>query len=467
MLRAGAAQRVITPSIGTPLAGYASRAAGDLRSRYIHDDLCVKALVLRSKDGWALLSADLIGIDAVATRRIRAGIAAQTDLAPEAIALCSTHTHAGPVVCPVAGAVSPENLNAVGSDGKVQASYGQAAALSPTAYYAGLVDEAWKEWMIGQAVEAAVEAWRGAVPAEIAFGQTEVDGLASSRRVRLSDGSWADPRREAPSGTQVVSCTEVDPTVSLLGVRERESKAPLAVILNYATHPWVFNTSGISAELAGAAARRVAAAWHTPGSAAPVVLYTTGPQGDVTLIWNIQVDKVWKLQPGEDLAGSLPRRERAFDEELARLSKILADRAVAQLAVLENWHGEVPVGAKRREILLPLKDGYETPAGILLADWQRQAPAGQHRTELQLLWAGDWRLLALPGEPFSSLGRQIRTQAPPGALMLAALANDYGSVSYIAAPADYAQGGYELVVSPAGPKTGEVLVAEAGAFLQS
>jgi hypothetical protein len=227
-----------------------------------------------------LLTADLIGVDAVATERIRAGIAAQTDLAPEAIALCCTHTHAGPAVCPVAVAVSPENLNAVGPDGKVTASYGRAvAALSPTAYYADLVDEAWKERMIGRAIEAAVEAWRRAVPAEIAFGQAGVDGVASSRRVRLSDGSWADPRREAPPDVGVISRTEINPAVSLLAVRERESKASLAVLLNYATHPWVFNTSGLSAELAGATARRVAAAWQSPGVAAPVVLYTTGPEG--------------------------------------------------------------------------------------------------------------------------------------------------------------------------------------------
>jgi hypothetical protein len=250
-------------------------------------------------------------------------------------------------------------------------------------------------------------------------------------------------------------------------VRECESRVPLAALLNYATHPWIFNTSGISAELAGATARRVAAAWQAPGAAAPVVLYTTGPQGDVTLIWNIQVDKVWKLQPGEDLAGSLPRRESAFDEELGRLSGLLADRALAQLAVLKNWRSALPVEARRREILLPLKEGYLPPAEILLADWQRSAPVGQHRTELQILRAGDWRLLALLGEPFASLGQQIRAQAPAGELMLAALANDYGSVSYIADRAAYAHDGYELVVSPAGPETGEVLVAEAVAFLHS
>src|SRR5689334_11165031 len=106
-LRAGAAERLITPAVGASLVGYASRAAGDLHSRYVHDDLYVKALVLRSATGnWAILAADLIGIDSVAVGRIRAGVAAQTNLAPEAILVCATHTHAGPAVCPIAGAVA-------------------------------------------------------------------------------------------------------------------------------------------------------------------------------------------------------------------------------------------------------------------------------------------------------------------------------------------------------------------------
>ena len=467
-LRAGAAQRVITPAVGAPLVGYSSRASGDLKSRYLHDDLSVKALVLRSGDGgWALLAADLIGLDAVATGRIRAEVAARTNLKPDAILVCATHTHAGPAVGPIAGAVPLDSLHAVGPDGKVTASYGRAVqALTATAYFGDLVDETWKDLMIGQAVGAVVEAWELAVEAEIAWGETQAAGVASSRRVHLSDGSWADPRRESPAGAQVVSRTEIDSTARVLAVRDRKSKAPLAVLVNYSTHPWVFNTSGLSAELAGAVARRLTAAWQTAGAAAPVALYTAGPQGDATMIWNIDVDKVWKLLPGETVIDSLPRRERGFDEELARLGGRLADPILNLLAGMDDWHGDIALGAERREILLPLKEGYQAPPEMLLADWQ-QAPAGHHRTELQLLWAGDWNLLALPGEPFTSLGRQIRANAPQRELVLVAVANDYGPVSYVAERADYEQGGYELVVSPAGPTAGEVLVAEARAFLQA
>jgi hypothetical protein len=239
------------------------------------------------------------------------------------------------------------------------------------------------------------------------------------------------------------------------------------VLLNYGSHPWVFNTSGLSAELAGATARQISAGWRSRVAEGPIVLYTAGPQGDVTLIWNIDVEKVWNLRPEESAADSLPRRERGFSEELDRLSGRLAGEVLALLARLPGWNSDLTLRAERREILLPLKEGYIPPSEILLSGWQMDAPAGQHRTELQLLTAGGWGLLALPGEPFTSLGLQIRANAPIRNLMLVVVANDYGPVSYLAERQDYEQGGYELVVSPAAASAGEVLVAEALAFLNA
>src|SRR5713101_1900625 len=96
-LRAGAAQRVITPRLGISLVGWSMRAAGDSLARYVHDDLYVKALVLQ-RDGraGALIAADLVGVDAVSAERIRQGVCAQCELDPHSILICATHTHSGP-----------------------------------------------------------------------------------------------------------------------------------------------------------------------------------------------------------------------------------------------------------------------------------------------------------------------------------------------------------------------------------
>jgi hypothetical protein len=467
-LLAGAAERLITPAVGGVLAGYASRAAGDLHSRYRHDDLHARALVLRQGAlGWGLLVLDLLGLDAAGVEHIRRAVARRTDLAPEAILVCATHTHAGPPACAVAGAVAPENLNAVRADGALTAHYGHAAALSPTAYYAADVDPAWRAWMLSQAAEALVAAWEALRPAECAYGAAEVSGVASSRRVRLADGSWADPRREPAPAAEVIARTEIDPALRVLALRERGSGAPIAAVVNYSTHPWVFNTSGLSAELAGAVARGVAAGWAPAGAQPPVVLFVTGPEGDVSLIWNINVEQVWRLTPGESLAAALPRRERAFASELARLSARVAERAVAVLGGLGGWRAQARLAAARREVLLPLKPGYRPPADLSLADWQRAAPDGFHNTEVQLLRAGPWALLGLPGEPFTALGQAIRAGGAEPGLLLAALANDFGAVSYLARPEDFALGGYELTVTPAAPEAGEALVRHALALLRA
>ncbi len=69
MLRAGAAEVVITPPVGTLLEGYGARTEPSIG---VHDDLTAQALVLddgRTRVG--LLTCDLIGVDRHLTARVR------------------------------------------------------------------------------------------------------------------------------------------------------------------------------------------------------------------------------------------------------------------------------------------------------------------------------------------------------------------------------------------------------------
>ena len=462
-LLAGAAQRIITPRVGLHLVGWSQRAAGDSIARSVHDDLFVKALVLeRDGHSGALVAADLIGVDAITAQRIRAGIADRTDLEPASILICATHTHSGPALCPVAAAVNHAELPTVHADGTLAGSYGPGSApVVSNAYYVGQADPRWKDHFVAQAVEATVDAWQSRRAAEVAFGEAPVEGLASSRRVLLADGTWADPRRVEASAAPVVSRTEIDPLARVLLVREASTKAPLAAVVNYGSHPWVFSASAFSAEIAGAAAKSVAAEWRAPGADAPVVLHTSGPAGDVTLIWNIDVANVWSTRPGESPAESLARREKAFDQELQRLSRRLVAGVQAAIAGVEHWDAQPALRTGRREFAIPLKPGYQRPAEVALADWQMAAPEGQHLTEAHLLQVGDGAIVAVPGELFVSLGQRLRALSPYRHLLIATLASDYGPFSYLAETADYELGGYELVLTPAAPEAGGVLVREA------
>ena len=467
-LHAGAAQRVITPQVGVSMSGWNPRASGDIKARYVRDDLFAKALVLSAGGrAWALVAVDLSGVDAVATEQIRHGAAERTGLSPDTIMVCATHTHSGPAFCPVATAYSPEDMArlTIRSDGSAPAGMGQVTTVSSSASWVGETDLEWKPWFVAQVVDAVEEAHGALRPASAGFGEARIDGVASSRRVLMSDGSWGDPRRDPVEGVRVVSRTRIDPLVRVFAVRERGRGAPLAAVINYGTHPWIFCGSGISAEIAGAASDRVANAWACEGGGPPVVLYTSGPEGDVTPIWNVDIDEVWRTRPGEDAEEGLARRERGFDRELARLGGRVADGAMAAVRGIVRWDGAPELYARRKEVALPLKAGYRHVDDVILADWQRDAPESHHLTEVQALGVGEGVLLGLPGEPFVSLGTEIRARSGSGRLLIAALANEFGAISYIAEREAFEQGGYETAFTPVGPGSGEALVDGAVAVL--
>lgn len=467
-LQAGAAQRVITPPVGVSMSGWNPRASGNIRSRYVRDDLYAKALVLSAGErSWALVAVDLTGVDAVATEEIRHVATERTGLSPDMIMVCATHTHSGPAFCPVATAYSPENMArlTVRGDGSAPAAMGEVTKVSSSASWVGETDVDWKAWCVAQAVEAVEEAHGAMRPASVGFGDARVAGVASSRRVQMSDGSWGDPRRDPAEGVRVVSRTNIDPLVRVFAVREHGTEAPLAAVINYGTHPWIFCGSGISAEIAGAASDRVAKTWGRDGDEPPVVLYTSGPEGDVTTIWNVDIDAVWRTQPGEDTEASLARRERGFDRELARLGGRVAEVAMAAVRGIVRWDGAPELCARRKEVALPLKAGYRHVDDVILADWQRSAPEYHHLSEVQALGVGEGIFLGLPGEPFASLGTDIRARSGSRRLLIAALANEFGAVSYIAERKAFEQGGYETAFTPVGPGSGEALVDGAVAVL--
>ncbi|MBI3985607.1 MAG: hypothetical protein HY343_01690, partial [Lentisphaerae bacterium] len=463
LFKAGAAQRVITPPVGLSMTGWSPRATGDTISRYVHDDLHVKVLAVeRGKAAWLMVAADLTGIDAIATEQIRRGISGKTGVPPESILVCATHTHSGPAVATV---VSLCHIPKHRFDGK---NFPTVTSADVNVWWHDGINREWKDRFITLAIEAAVEAWNVRQPAEASFTDVEAEGLASSRRVWMSDGTWGDPRKLNAPGVQVVSRTTIDSRARMLWIRDQQTKAPLAAVINYGSHPWVFFGSGFSADLAGATAAAVAAAWKAPTAAPPVVLFTAGPEGDVTLIWNIEMDKLWRAQPdpGESEKDYIARREQVFDSELNRLSGLLTRRILTVLPASDRWQTDPILKADRQVVALPVKTRYRPPKEALLADWQKAAPPGRHLTEIQVLRIGDGAFVGLPGEPFASLGLAIRADSPLPHLMVLGLANEFGVLTYIGDRAAFALGGYEIELSPLAEGAGEILVEHAVALLR-
>lgn len=95
--QAGAAKQVITPTTPMWMAGYGDRnrpADGTL------NDLYARAVCLQDETGSRLLviTLDLIGIDRAFAESVCKRLAEQHQLERRQIAICSSHTHTGPVV---------------------------------------------------------------------------------------------------------------------------------------------------------------------------------------------------------------------------------------------------------------------------------------------------------------------------------------------------------------------------------
>jgi neutral ceramidase len=95
--KAGVARSNITPQQPMSMAGYASR---DRPAEGVRTELWAKAIVLEDVDGdrGLLLTLDLVGIDRGLSVSICDQISEKFGLSRKEIAICTSHTHTGPVV---------------------------------------------------------------------------------------------------------------------------------------------------------------------------------------------------------------------------------------------------------------------------------------------------------------------------------------------------------------------------------
>jgi hypothetical protein len=189
-LMAGVGKADITPSVGTPLAGYGARLGKP--STGIHDPTEARALVIdNGAEKIAFLSVDHLGFDHAMVERIRDLVYKATNLAPDHLFVMSSHTHSG-------GGAYLELFPILAGryDAKIRDAYSERAA---------------------QAVIAANQTMKAA---RIAFGAGEARGISRFR------STWP------PNGP-------VDPEVGVIRVDAADTGKPMAVLMNFAAHPTV------------------------------------------------------------------------------------------------------------------------------------------------------------------------------------------------------------------------------------
>ncbi|MEC5125708.1 neutral/alkaline non-lysosomal ceramidase N-terminal domain-containing protein [Verrucomicrobiales bacterium BCK34] len=242
--KAGAASRIITPDEPVWMAGYGGRKEPATGKR---TDLFAKALLLEDAGGQTglILTLDLVGIDQGFANRVTEAIAKKHALTREQIAICTSHTHSGPVV---AQNLSPLHYLSLGEDEQQKI-------------------DAYAEVLLKHITEVTDAAFASKAPARLQHGS----GKCTFAVNRRENKPYETVPEKRSSG---LLKGPVDHDVPVLTVRGEDDNL-LAILFGYACHATTLSLNEWNADYPGYAQTALEAAF--PGS---VALFWAGCGGD-------------------------------------------------------------------------------------------------------------------------------------------------------------------------------------------
>jgi neutral ceramidase len=404
MLRAGWSSTDITPPVGVDLCGFGNRAGP---SEAVHDSLQAKAICAADGErSVALITADLIGLDAGTVAEIRRELAGRLGPgAPEVMIACS-HTHSGPS--------------------------------TPCLPFLGEPDPAYMTDLKQRLVSIAAEAWEGMTDAAVGVGQRNV-AVGINRRERASDDRIVLGRNE--SGTTA-------PYVDVVQLQAADGTG-CAVLFAHAAHPVTLGGDNlmISADWPGYAQRFAEEA--IGGNC--VALFGQGCSGNI----NSEPRGTFDIaeQQGRTLAAAVADAADGMD--------LSSEVTVAGRSVILQLPLEPPPSAEEARLILQqaqeaLESGKETDGYGMrrtrqgLVAWAERllelAEAGADKLtqafEVQALRIGDVAIVGLPGEVFVEYQLRIEECSPFAHTLVLAYTN--GNIGYVPTADAFPQGGYEV-----------------------
>jgi hypothetical protein len=442
-LQVGTASRAITPPVGGDLSGFIARTEP---TTGVHDDLLARAMVWAEGDGEAkgranaaaLVTLDVVDLDAGAVASIREGVTALTGLPGERVGVTCTHTHGGPATLP-------------GWLGRRDADY-----------LAGLYRAA------ADAVAAAA-------------GSLQPVVMRSARGSEPTVGK----NRRVPGGV-------IDPDVPVLRF-QRPDGTVAALLVSYACHPVTLGPHNLlaTADYPGYVRRTLESAYS-----GATVLFATGCCGQINnghtardgergrgLHWRTfsEAERIGRAIAGAALQAA--EQAARVDAALAvmpvpvRPARVRTARRVVPMpmlppvspaearALVEGWQQEErsAAGRERRPGEVERLQVFQAWAEALAAG---RLPADVE-AEVMAIALGDVSLVLLPGEMFVEFGLAIKERARPRDVVTLSYAN--GTPGYVPHRSAYPAGGYEVDEAfryygyPAcfAPEAGEALVEAA------
>ena len=396
----GVSRRIITPPIGTPLAGYAP----DWFSESVNDDLTATVFCFEQNGKRALLaSLTLISIATPIASTIREMLEEKFGIPKEAVILHTIHNHSGP------------NTNI---------SYGWGDA--NLEYIDSILIPA-----LTEATEEALGSMKSVTMA-ITSGESLV---GVNRRERTKENKVA--LGQNPGGC-------FDPQMTVIAFESTDDRTPVANLIHYACHGTAAGKNReISRDWAGAMTDILEA------QSGAITAFLNGPEGDV----GPRLTNGRTVATGGDIRFAM-RLGAVAGQDAVRIYNQPKYRTVPRLSVTT---GETMVPLLPRIPLAEAKEKYEPFRGKTI---NIAARSERHYRELiesyengfeevegyaqeqTILRLGDLAIVTTPYELFSELGLRVKKDSPAPFTLL--LSNTNGSESYYASESEICRGGYEI-----------------------
>jgi hypothetical protein len=405
--RVGAAQQDITPDLTAGPVNLHCYGDRDKRpATGVLDPLHVRAVTIADPHGKlvALVSADLCYINSELRDRVVERLAPY-GFDENNLLLAATHTHSG---C---------------------ANYDRRWIVTK---FFGDFQQRIFDHIVDGVVNAVIEAQRKMQPATIEVASAEIEPMNRSRR---------DPAFDINTGTHPANVTAdpvrypTDRFLTLVRFVDANGK-PIAVNVHYSSHATILSPKNlqISADWPGEMCARVAEALGD----GVIVSFFNGSEGD---------------------AAPLPDWANDVQTEIAQMRQYgrrMAEHVLHVLPQTRPVHKQFVGGftARRNFDRVTMRFAW----GITLPRWlTHQLASLRPDAPFQAMRVGDLVLLAVPGEPTTAVGKQLKALVAADSLPLViAPANDY--LGYFTMPDEYAAGGYEADSTLFGPHAAQRVV---------
>ncbi len=382
---AGFAEQIITPPLGTPLAGFFHNRV----SVRIRDDLHARAVVLSDgRTRVAIISLELICVDSDFVDKAKALIEAETGLDSDHVMITATHTHTGPEVRLVGNKVSR--------------------------------NEAWLAGLPRLIADAVRQAREHSIPVTLRAGKVATDGYVFNRLFKRRDGT-EQMGRGGDASDLLGPAGPVDPDLQTLSFVD-EKGTVRGIIFNLGMHGGPTIGGGdadfISADWPGEVARHLRLLYG------PDVLpmYLQGSCGDTwphpyTNRILPQNGPAKALALGRGLAGAAAyAAERAEPETLARLSVRVRHVDIPYYTRTPELMDEV--AELKRRSNLTAAEAYFVKA---VEEWPFDGKIC--RVPLQVIRIAQLAIVAVPAQIFTQIALEMKRWSPASHTLVVELCN--------------------------------------------